>query len=390
MHRFLMLDEYVLTSGMKSDVDEYWAGAILWVYDGPAIFRDSDVAGEDDVFEEVTLEDAPTVEDSIWGSVRVDADGRRWVVGDVDPRALSDRQVDYGEQVYERFGVDAPTDENLDTVLYEPVEKDGVFTNETWTLEQCDGSGNPSMSLWDRESRTAVTTFNSDEETSAAVLYFNFGTALSPDWGPSCSATFIDGYGSLLTAAHCVTDDSYSAYPPGKFEVCTRGNYDAASVCYGVNDITVNSDWAGTGVTRAYDFAVIDTTLVVWSQFIAMGTQTDAWLESHGITDLGYPGSTFPSGACNNNDPGTVTNSSFPGSNFLRRDSGDVLNATSTVLRGRFDSGPGDSGGAIVAFSSGVPYHVGVESGHQGGVPTPWSGGPKTSAIRTWVLANTP
>ena len=77
---------------------------------------------------------------------------------------------------------------------------------------------------------------------------------------------------------------------------------------------------------------------------------------------------------------------------LLRGSSGDLFGTTSKRVKTRIDSGPGHSGSPFYYYPSGCcgsHYVTGVLAGHVDfWIGTDYTGGPKGSAIRSWVIAN--
>lgn len=420
----MWLDEntYYHAEADQFAVDDVWHGAIRWRYVGPAVFHEDDV----DVDQEVAVSVDPYQVDStgdtgLWNSVRVDSQGRKWEVVDIDEREWSKNVTQYRLQVARDFSQMPPTYAELAPLHSRHIEHGdtggsgrpttmpiGEFTEFGWTIESCDGPENDPLGVWNSEGRLVqVGDYNSAEEWASVVIYQHY----SAGWYGICSGSFIDGDRDVLTAAHCVTNGA-TQKDPDTLLVCTRGNRvvgdPSQPACFQVIDIIPSGNWNGSTLfTRAHDYAkvIVDTSGQAATRgYIPMSSHPDGTLDVATIGHVGFPGSIYD----NVNSSGICVSNTFSeyyahikswqylgadgGSNTirdakaLRRDaSGSTVSSSGAVLKARIDSGPGASGGAMYMWVNTTPYHVGLVSGHNGGI-TPWTGGPKTSSIAEWVI----
>lgn len=352
---------------------------ISWTYWGQHVFSDPDYLSPLDETESHTRRELQMA------AIRVDNLGREWHVAAIDEDAMQLAADAYAESVRQDFGTEYEgwnVAEQLDSTR-EAATYEGPFIPTSWDSWDCD-TGADDMWVWDDESRVEMTVQDSSSNAIQSTVIL-----LQEGFGFVCSGAFVDADGKVLTAAHCVTDPANgSELDPTDFEVCTRGNHYTDNTCYTVDEIVADPSYPGANWNLGFanDFAVMSVSSLRGDTIhhLGLSTHTTAQLEASSKASNAYPEWTEGgSGNCVRNQPGIPNIEQ----KFFRESAGDVLNATSTVLRTRLDTSAGASGGSITHTSGGTQFHAAVIDGYYPAI-TPWSGGARTSANTSFIEAN--
>lgn len=196
--------------------EETWDGALAWTYTGQAILSDEALEGGKEYFYE-TME-RRTARDELMATTRVDSVGRAWMVSSIDDSLACGGAAD--------CDLDAPPSLVQDDDF-------GTWEPAGWTHTSCSGLApgtgvtlTENFSHFDGDDHDMVLTdtYTPEQKTSVAVYH----------WGPletretdaidlECTGTLVTS-GTVLTAAHCVTNEQGVEFNPSHMAVCTRGN----------------------------------------------------------------------------------------------------------------------------------------------------------------------
>lgn len=315
------------------------------------------------------------------GTVSADEYGRRWVVSGVDRERTRAMVAEYDTAVQSTVGLEpAP----LLSAPVEAVEAPGAegqwvtFTPASWTRTDCSNDGLLDTFVWDTDDRTVTATPMNVRQRKVLLLLGPRGT---------CSGTMVDNKW-LLTAAHCVTNASGTPYSATAFDACTYGNYQTGAACYSSTSVVIAPGYSGDGDFND-DYAVVKLDAEPGVGWMAISQASNSVVEAAQGYNVGYPG--YAPG-CNLNRPARI-NRSFTARRAYKSN-GDVINLTTNKIKTRIEVSAGHSGGPFFYYPGGccgAHYITGVVSGHMNlPIGKDYNGGPKGSAIRTWVISNTP
>ncbi|MDG1051573.1 MAG: serine protease [Planctomycetota bacterium] len=320
---------------------------------------------------------ASPVEDMI-GSIRIDEYGRRWRAVDVDRGSLMDAIASYDALVERSFGQE-PGAESSDPFQRRAAESTdrglAMWRPMSWTKTDCDGDGEDDIRRYGSDDRSLAASPMTTRQKKVVLIQGN-------RWG---SGVMVDS-NTVLTAAHVVTNASGSAFATSSFDVLTLGNYQAGAVARTVTSITLPGGYTGDGDFND-DYALLHLNISPSVGWMAISRASNATIKAADSYNAGYPG--FTPGCVANLVGGTL--SSFWGvKQYWSK--GDLFGTTAKRVKTRLDSGPGHSGSPIYYYPSGCcgsHYVTGVLAGHVDfWIGTDYTGGPKGSAIRSWVIAN--
>lgn len=368
--------QYALPAGLEtpSVIEE---NGVISVYEGQSTFDVRGAAPSPRLI--VTGEEEATspVEDMI-GSLRVDEYGRRWRAVDVNRGSLLDAIDRYDALVESRFGQE-PGAETRDPFRRRPSEAGdrglAIWRPMSWTRTDCDGDGVPDIIRYGSEDRSLASSPMTTRQQKVVLIQGN-------RWG---SGVMVDS-NTVLTAAHVVTNASGATFATASFDVLTRGNYQAGAVARTVTAITLPGGYTGDG-DFSDDYALLHLNSSPSVGWMAISRASNSTIKAADSYNAGYPD--FTPGAASNLVAGTL--SSFWG---VRQywSKGDLFGTTAKRVKTRLDSGPGHSGSPFYYYPSGCcgsHFVTGVLAGHVDfWIGTDYTGGPKGSAIRSWVIAN--
>lgn len=215
---------------------------LTWAYAGQADFSNEPQQGGERTF--VVREEVPqTAEDKLLDTVRVDIRGRRWTVVDVDHDAWAAVRAPAPE---ENEGDEPPDTLPLRAAVDEPaVGTEITWKPMGWTHSSCIPGGgiNPNEAhFWDGDSRHEKPNPIGRQKTAVTVRVN--GSAV-------CSGVILRSR-EVLTAAHCVSDDSNNHLPVGTVSVARNDIFETRTA----TDIDFpNSYTGGSGSGGGTDFA---------------------------------------------------------------------------------------------------------------------------------------
>ncbi|MCB9717103.1 MAG: trypsin-like peptidase domain-containing protein [Myxococcales bacterium] len=245
---------------------------ITWRYDGQARFSNEPRFGGERTFV-VPEEQAEDPLDQLLAMRRVDREGRVWVVDGVDEESWARARAD-ARHPDEHEG-DEPDPSAAFTTPEAPLEPGTVVTWQpaSWTHLDCIPGGglNPNeLHLWEGESRDEIFSGHTARQQTAVKVRVN-GSVV-------CSGVILR-QDQVLTAAHCVSDDSNNPIAVGTVDVCR----DDIAACIDADDIDFSASYgggsgSGGGTDFADDWAIIELEQT-WSA-AGFGTAEDMDLSS--------------------------------------------------------------------------------------------------------------
>ena len=351
---------------------------LISIYEGQSTFEVRSMAPSPRMVMQRAEVPTSPVDDMI-GSLRVDEYGRRWRTVAVDRGPLEGAIRRYDDLVARTFGEepDAVDEDPFSPRAAEGTEEGlALWRPLSWTRTDCDGDGEHDLSRYGADGRTRASNPMTTQERK---------TVLINRAAPSGSGVMVDG-DTVLTAAHVVTDASGNPHCVTSFEVWTRGNSQAGATRRVVTDITVCGGYSGDG-DWGDDYALLHLDSSAAVGWMAISRASNSVIRAADCHNDGYP--SWTPGCGLNLVPGP-TPMSWGVLQF--GSSGDLFATTSKRVKTRVDAGPGHSGGPFYYFPSGccgAHFVTGLLSGHVNLlVGKDYTGGPKGSAIRSWVIAN--
>lgn len=233
-------------------------------------------------------------EDLVRAMKRIDYLGRIWKVEEIDHEAWK-KVIEEANKSSEESEGEPGAKEREHEPDWEPGTK-VEWWPQSWTHSNCDGRPNPRREthLWEGESRSRVTgTFNNQEASVVRVT-----NTMSTGQESTCTGTIL-GQRQILTAAHCVSDNSNNPVPTGQVRVCRD---DIGLRCLGARDIDFSPSYgggsgSGGGSDFSDDWAIIKL-MSTWeaasysrAEEMDMSRAGDSVLDAlYSVYNLGYPG----------------------------------------------------------------------------------------------------
>ena len=368
--------EYALPPGLDTpDVVE--KDGLISMYEGQSTFDIRPTPASPQLIMQRREAATSPVEDMI-GSVRIDEYGRRWRTVDVDRGALMDAIARYDALVESKFGAEpgAVSEDPFQRRAPEQVTEGlAMWKPLSWTRTDCDGDGVNDIIRYGADDRSLAASPMTTRQKKVVLIQ-------GARWG---SGVMVDS-NTVLTAAHVVCGPGGSPYAPSGYEILTRGNYQSGAVLRTATSFTIPGGYTGDG-DFSDDYALVHLNSSPSVGWMAISRASNSTIKNADCYNAGYPEYT-PGGALN-----------YVLGQIVSRwgmkqywSSGDLFGTTSKRVKTRIDSGPGHSGSPFYYYPGGCcgsHYVTGVLAGHVDfWIGTDYTGGPKGSAIRSWVIAN--
>ncbi|MCK6508126.1 serine protease [Myxococcota bacterium] len=390
--------------------EEFTEGALTWRYDGQELFRDAPV---DEGEREYTVPDLvltgmdpdPDSNFGVGRATRVDLYGRRWLLDHVDYDVALAMREEYDREAEAAFG-DAEGDRAV--AAWETPEDAGrsyMLSPTAWSKYVCSDGTIHRLDLDGAEL----------EPIPAPMAAAARKVLLLALEGHSCSGTMVDDEW-MLTAAHCVTAAPLSQVwcTLENLDENTSGIYEAECSTWSAR--TTSAEWAEAfplDGPQDSDYAVVKLiTPPTDVGYMFVTGAADSEYEEEPDYLRGYPRSELD---CSNsmitdNSLTTVDTFATPGDSLdlhgrhQHLAEGTISEMGSTYIEFTTSTGRGASGGphywcptgscALYQAITAVQAYHGASgcTGSANPYTCSWgaSWGPKGSAIRDWVITNTP
>ncbi len=314
---------------------------------------------------------------------RIDSQGRIWQPIAVDAPYWAAMRLP-GEDELERDSLPDSAPENEPLGDEYPVGSVVEWYPSSWTKDTCtDPNGNTSKTwVWEDEDRTEKTGTLTDRQDTT-VKVWNFSSTVDT----ICTGTILTD-DSILTSAHCVSDDDNDPIANRDISVCRYDGYNWSSDCRNVADIDFTSGYrGGSGDGGGNDFN--DDWAILELRGSWSGTVNDMQLSQAGNSTL--------------RDLDRVHNLGFPG--FLEGcelaggielyhvvEREEIASVYRKSLRLKIDSAGGHSGGPFYYCPADDNNRCASgEKGYVIGVNAGWNGtrviGPKAANFRDEAIA---
>lgn len=319
-------------------------GAAVWQYDRQARFAfQAEEWGEQTYV--VSDRNTDTALDRAYRRIRVDDQGRRWTVFDINVAAW-EANIAAADAKLLPVGEDLQFNEPQGEFEPEPDPEPGTivsWTPHSWTT----GCTLNDDDIWDGESRVAVTDPVERQLTSVSVL--------DEVKNSHCSGVLLTAT-EVLTAAHCVTTVVVSGQDttlnPVNVSICAHGNNTGTSPgCAPAVDVDISDEFDRTSTSDTDhndDWAIVE--------FVGFGGGVDdmdmsnlSTLGSRDIFSLGYPAQ-IPT-SCVGNFVSSGDESTWSGVTMFRQSGVNVTDFDGEDAKGKYDAMGGQSGSPV--------YHCG-------------------------------
>jgi V8-like Glu-specific endopeptidase len=192
----------------------------------------------------------------------------------------------------------------------------------------------------------------------------------------------------LLTAAHVITTSGGVFYNPSTYDICTLGNYQSGAQYFDADIAVMPGGYTGDGDIND-DYAVVHLTTRPGVGWMAISSASNSTIKRADSYNCGYP--SYGPG-CASTSVSPIHSYHVSGKQYWSR--GDLFGTTSNRIKTRLDIATGHSGGPFYYYPSGccgAHYVTGVCAAYvDPAIGSSYTGGPKGSAIRSWVITNTP
>lgn len=367
----LQLPEGVQTESVRE------RGGLHWVYEGQEVFTDLPDEGLRGMVY-LQAEEKKTDLDRLLGSVAVDNLGRRWSLDGVDELAIREAIAAYDELVASEFGleeVDASPVPEVD----DPEPGGWAYVRDlSWTTTDCDGDGEDDIFRYGADDRVVSSNPMTTRQKKVVLISCPGGTG---------SGVMVDNEW-LLTAAHVITTSGGTAYNPSTYDICTLGNYQTGAQYFDADIAVIPGGYTGDGDLND-DYAVVHLTSRPGVGWMAISSASNSTIRRADSYNCGYP--SYGPG-CSSTSVTKIHSDHVAGKQYWSK--GDLFGTTSNKIKTRLDIATGHSGGPFYYYPSGccgAHYVTGVCAAYVNpAIGSSYTGGPKGSAIRSWVIATTP
>lgn len=374
-------------------------------------------------------DDDNDVESLLRNTTRVDSEGRVWAFKALDRDALQ-RKLDESYEAQLRDGFDAeelrspelgalaevPDRDELDEErsLTNPDDEDGTaWLPMTWINETCVNNPWPQpdvkIARWDADSRVQINNGTLLGRASGAVIVASFDPATNTT-SANCSGVMV-GDSWVLTAAHCVADNSGIEDPPGFIRVAAGGGDHPSSFIppmytnfdgwHGVEAIHTPSQYNGNNINRDYALLHLSSPISpnLARQMRFSGASQSAW-ENSTPHNISYPGfgvncasNVFPGQALVGTPSGLQFVTEVSQRAFRQKLTGGVNFVSGSKIGTNLDSVGGQSGSPIYRCGGGscqngeTAWIMGVLTSRYYQNFAWHNGGPNANQFRDWAMA---
>ena len=384
-------------------------GALTWRYVGQASFSDEPEtrpqAGRYVVPSRVP---GPRSVNEYFGVGRaeaVDLYGRLWRLASVDVEVMKQEIQKYDREVFEMFGRAEVPQEQIQPVVdyYYPEDAGQAFDEQNTSWLRCYCTNEPGYVAWDHSSDDLDKVDDPMNDRNKKVIWLasgsGSGTLVRSDWA--------------LTAAHLVSDNSGNKLNANSLDWCSMENLDEntsagdQAICQTAIWVALAPGWSG-GTDPTNDYAVVEFPASFGVGWFGISQAPDSTIKSHPDRVRGYQRKKW---GCSTNSVtrnSKTTNDNWEG-RHLYGAQGDIQSTPGTRVKWDSSVALGVSGGphyycpnggcvnghyltgvqatiSVNTCSGLINYTTCAGNSCLGG----YSSGPKGSAIRTWVLNNTP
>ncbi len=353
-------------------------GGLYWVYEGQQVFSDLPEESQGGM---VYLEADEKKDDldRLIGSVAVDHYGRRWSLDGVDELAMREAIAAYDELVANEFGLEQVEDASAAAEVDDPEPGGWAYVRDlSWTTTDCDGDGEKDVFRYGSDDRVVSSNPMTTRQKKVVLISCPGGTG---------SGVMVDDEW-LLTAAQVITTSGGVFYNPSTYDICTLGNYQSGAQYFDADIAVMPGGYTGDGDIND-DYAVVHLTTRPGVGWMAISSASNSTIKRADSYNCGYP--SYGPG-CASTSVSPIHSYHVSGKQYWSR--GDLFGTTSNRIKTRLDIATGHSGGPFYYYPSGccgAHYVTGVCAAYvDPAIGSSYTGGPKGSAIRSWVITNTP
>jgi hypothetical protein len=261
---------------------------------------------------------------------RLDAHGRIWRVASIDAARWAKLRAPEEAELEDERPADRAAPRPLEPEL--PVGTVVPWKPMSWSHANCEGSAlEKEVHLWEGESRVAKIGALTDRQSAAVQITNGSSNSL-------CSGVLLS-QDEVLTAAHCVSDDSNSRVPPSTVSVCRADTGE----CRTGSDIDFSDSYTGGNAHAVFtdfddDWAIIELSgaWTTTAKNMVMSAALDDTIGSlTGVHNLGFP---MFAPTCGGAYGDTLHHN---------HEMEPVASITTKLLKLKIDGSPGQSGGPV-------------------------------------------